>query len=155
MPPDSLSSPFQERACPESFLEGPKERELGTALILGASGGVGRMGIQMAKLLNARVIATASSEEKALRVKEFGADEVINYTQGGFADRVKELTNGEGADIVLDSVWADVWERAFTSLRVGGRFVTCGVTAGYKTELYLGQLFTRELSVMGVTEGSA
>ena len=124
-------------------------------LVLGASGGVGSMGVQIAKVMHGWVIATASSEEKALAVKKFGADEVVNYGKGELAQRVKELTGGQGVDVVFDSVGTDVWEQAFASLGPGGRFVTCGVTSGYKVELHLGQLFSQELTVMGVSEGPA
>jgi len=77
-----------------------------TVLIHAGAGGVGHVAIQLAKLKGARVITTVSSEQKRDFVKVMGADEVILYTQNGFADAVNELTGGKGADLVFDTVGA-------------------------------------------------
>ncbi len=125
-----------------------------TALILSASSGVGTAGIQVAKnVIGARVITTTSTEEKAQKAKELGADEVINYTNEDIAERVKELTNGRGVDVVLDHVGADFWPAAMASLAVGGRYGICGVTTGYKAELQMGMLFLKYQTVFGVFMG--
>ena len=125
-----------------------------TALILSASSGVGTAAIQVAKnVVGARVIATTSTPEKVEKARELGADEVINYWDEDVADRVKELTDGRGVDVVLDHVGADFWPAAIASLAMGGRYGICGVTTGYRAELQMGTLFTRYQTVFGVFMG--
>ena len=159
--PDSVS--YQEAAAvPTAFLPTwnmlvrkaqlkPWER----VLVLSASGGVGTAAIQVAKnVIGAQVIATTSSEEKAAKALKLGADHVINYTVEDIAQRVKELTDGMGVDAVVDHVGAEFFEAAFNSLKPGGRYGICGVTTGYKVQLHMGALFTKELQVFGVQMGS-
>ncbi|MCI0439362.1 MAG: zinc-binding dehydrogenase [Chloroflexi bacterium] len=125
-----------------------------TALILSASSGVGTAGIQVAKnVIGSKVITTTSTEDKARKARELGADEVINYTSEDIAARVKELTDGRGVDVVLDHVGADFWPAAMASLAVGGRYGICGVTTGYKAELQMGTMFLKHQTVFGVFMG--
>ena len=125
-----------------------------TALILSASSGVGTAAIQVAKnVVGARVIATTSTDEKARKARELGADEVINYTREDVELRVKELTDNRGANVVLDHVGADFWPAASRALAPGGRYGICGVTTGYKVDLQLGLLFLRNQTVFGVFMG--
>lgn len=125
-----------------------------TALILSASSGVGTAGIQVAKnVIGARVITTTSTDEKAQKAKELGADEVINYNNEDIAERVKELTGGRGVDVVLDHVGADFWPAITASLARGGRHGICGVTTGYRAELQMGAMFTSYHTVFGVFMG--
>ena len=125
-----------------------------TVLILSASSGVGTAGIQVAKrVIGARVITTTSTEEKAERARELGADEVIVYGRESIADRVRELTAGRGVDVVIDHVGADFWQDASRSLATGGRYGICGATTGLKVELQVGLLFVRNQSVFGVFMG--
>jgi NADPH:quinone reductase-like Zn-dependent oxidoreductase len=126
-----------------------------TVLVLSASAGVGTAAIQVAKsVVGATVIATTSSVEKATMAKEIGADHVINYTEENVSERVKELTNGRGVDVVLDHVGAQFFDDAYNSLKRGGRYGICGVTSGYAVNLQLGSLFTKQLQVFGVFMGS-
>ena len=126
-----------------------------TVLVLSASAGVGTAAIQVAKrVIGCRVIATTSTDEKAARVSELGADAVINYRTEDLPQRISELTDGEGVDVVVDHVGADFFPPAFASLKPGGRYGICGVTTGYKTEVHLGQMFTKHLSVFGVFMGA-
>jgi len=109
-------------------------------LIHAAGSGVGSVGIQIAKLRGARVITTASSEEKLSKARELGADEVINYTTTPkFSQRVKELTGGRGVHVVFDCVGATVWDESCASLKPGGRLVITGTTAGSQIPLAAAQ----------------
>ena len=125
-----------------------------TALVLSASSGVGTAAVQVAKnVIGARVIATTSTEEKAEKARELGADEVINYSEEDIAERVKELTDGRGVELVLDHVGSDFWKAAAASLAPGGRHGICGVTSGYRAELQMGQMFLKHQTVFGVFMG--
>ena len=126
-----------------------------TALVLSASAGVGTAAIQVAKrVVGARVIATTSTEAKAELARNLGADEVVNYNDEDVTARVKELTGGRGVDVVVDHVGAEFFDRAFNSMAPGGRYGICGVTAGFRAELNMGALFTRQQQVFGVFMGS-
>ena len=126
-----------------------------TALVLSASSGVGVAAIQVAKhVVGARVITTTSTPEKAARAREIGADEVILYNDEDIAERVAVLTDGRGVDLVVDHVGADFWEKAYGSLAVGGRYGVCGVTTGYRAQLHMGQLFSKQLTLFGVFMGA-
>jgi NADPH:quinone reductase-like Zn-dependent oxidoreductase len=105
--------------------------------------------------MGARVLATAGTAEKLQRALEIGADAVINHYAEDLVARVQALTAGEGVDVIIEHVGAAVWPACFRSLKVNGRLVTCGVTAGHRVELHLGQVFTRALSIMGVGRGTA
>ncbi|MCK9396766.1 MAG: zinc-dependent alcohol dehydrogenase family protein [Methylobacter sp.] len=95
-----------------------------TVLIHAGAGGVGHIAIQLAKLKGARVITTVSSEQKAEFVKALGADEAILYTKGGFADAVNDFTGGKGADLVFDTVGAEVFKESIPATAHFGRLVT-------------------------------
>lgn len=123
-------------------------------LVMAAGSGVSSYAIQIAHAVGARVIATAGRDDKLVRAREIGADEVINHYTEDIAARVQDLTQGEGVDVVIEHVGAAVWQACFRSLKVDGRFVTCGVTAGHRVDLHLGLVFTRALNIMGVGRGS-
>ena len=126
-----------------------------TVLVLSASAGVGTAAIQVAKrVLGARVIATTSTPEKAARAVELGSDQVINYNEEDITDRAKALTGGRGVDVVVDHVGAEFFQKAMASLRPGGRYGNCGVTAGFQAELNMGAMFTRQLHYFGVYMGT-
>lgn len=122
-------------------------------LILAAASGVGSAGVQIAKFFGAHVIATVGSDEKAGRVKELGADEVINHRSQEIVKEVKRLTNNRGADIVFEHVGAATWEKSLGSLAYGGRLVTCGATTGYDVRLDLRHLFIKQQRILGSTMG--
>jgi NADPH:quinone reductase-like Zn-dependent oxidoreductase len=123
-------------------------------LVLGAGSGVGSAAIQLAKLLGARVMATAGGEEKLQKAKELGADHVIHHGKQNIAEEVKHLTDRRGVDVVLEHVGTATWEASVASLAVGGRLVTCGATTGYEAKLDLRHLFSRQLSLLGSFMGS-
>jgi NADPH:quinone reductase-like Zn-dependent oxidoreductase len=119
-------------------------------LIQAVGSGVGSFGLLMAKGIGARVIATAGSDWKLEKAKELGADEVINYTTTPkFSQRVKELTDGRGVDVVFDCVGATVWDESCASLKPGGRLVITGTTAGSQIQFNLSVLQGRPLTLMG------
>ncbi len=118
-------------------------------LIIGAGSGVGSAAIQIAKLVNARVIATAGADWKLEKARELGADEVINHGRQSIVDEVKRLTRKRGVDVVVDHVGAAVWEACFESLATYGRLVTCGMTAGADLKLNGQGLFARQRTILG------
>ena len=101
-----------------------------TALVHAAAGGVGRLLVQMAHQLGARVIGTVSSEEKIKLAREVGADEVILYTQTDFEAETKRLTGGKGVDVVYDSVGKATFDKSMNVLRPRGMLVHYGSSSG-------------------------
>jgi NADPH2:quinone reductase len=101
-----------------------------TALVHAAAGGVGLLLVQMARAIGARVIGTASSEEKARLAREAGADEVIVFTQQDFEAEVKRLTGGKGVDVVYDGVGKATFEKNLNVMRPRGMLVLYGMSSG-------------------------
>ena len=101
-----------------------------TALVHAAAGGVGLLVVQMARAIGARVIGTASSEEKAQMAREAGADEVIVFTKHDFEPEVKRLTNGKGVDVVYDGVGKATFEKNLNVMRLRGMLVLYGMSSG-------------------------
>jgi NADPH2:quinone reductase len=97
-----------------------------TVLIHAGAGGVGLAAVQMAKHAGARVIATASSDERLDRLREFGLDDAINYREKDFVAEVRSLTKNRGADVILDSVGGENLQKSLTALAYRGRCVTFG-----------------------------
>lgn len=121
-----------------------------TALVLAAGSGVGSAAIQVAKLHGARVIATASTEEKLRKARELGADDTVNYVESAdFHKVVKRLTSGRGAEVVVEHVGAATWEKSMASLARNGRLVTCGATTGYDVRVDVRHLFYKHLALLG------
>jgi NADPH:quinone reductase len=123
-------------------------------LITAAGSGVSTFAIQLCRTLGARVITTASSGEKLQKAHALGAEAGIDYTREDILEGVHKFTGGEGVNVVLEHVGTPVWKACFESLKPGGRFVTCGVTAGHRVELHLGRVFSRGLTIMGVGHGT-
>jgi len=118
-------------------------------LVIGGSSGVGSAAIQIARLLGARIIATAGSEAKLERARALGAHETIHHASGDLAAEVKALTGKKGVEVVFEHVGGPVFERAVGALARGGRLVTCGATAGGKVSFDLNLLFGRHLTLLG------
>ncbi len=126
-----------------------------TAMVLSASSGVGTAAVQVVKgVVGASCIAVTSTEEKARQALDLGADHAVNYNTEDVAERVKEITGGRGVDLVVDPTGALLFEAAYSSLARGGRYGVCGVTTGYRAQLHLGQLFTKQAHLFGVFMGS-
>ncbi|HMH08273.1 MAG TPA: zinc-binding dehydrogenase [Terriglobales bacterium] len=125
-----------------------------TVLVLGAGSGVGIAAIQVAKLFHARVITTAGDEKKLERARGLGADHGINHYQQKISEEVKQLTNQEGVDIVVEHVGAATWEQSMKCLKPGGTLVTCGATTGSNASFDLRFLYARQLSLLGSYMGT-
>jgi putative PIG3 family NAD(P)H quinone oxidoreductase len=146
----------QAAAVPEVFftaqetiftLAGLQQGE--TLLIHAAASGVGTAGIQMARETGARIFVTAGSAEKIQRCIDLGATAGCNYKERDFADWVKEVTNGQGVDVIEDFIGAAYWERNLRSLKIGGRLVLVGLMGGVKIEANLGLIMTKRLQIFG------
>jgi alcohol dehydrogenase len=120
-----------------------------TVAILGASGGVGVACVQLAKRAGLRVVACTSSAEKAQRLRELGADEVVDMSQEDFSAAVWRLTEKRGADVVVDYTGQETWPGSIRCTRKGGRLVTCGATTGYEAVTDLRYVWRRELDIRG------
>lgn len=125
-------------------------------LILGASGGVGTGCVILAKMLGAEVIACASSDEKAERLRSLGADHVINYKEVNFSKWVIEnfgkpqrRTHEGGVDVVINFTGGDTWAPTLRCVKRGGKILVCGATAGYDPKEDLRYVWTFELQIMG------
>ncbi len=123
-------------------------------LVHAAGSGVGSIAIQIAKLHGARVITTASSEEKLAKARELGADETINYTRDDWPKEVKRLTDRRGVDVVFEHTGSETWQGSISSLKNNGRLVTCGATSGFDARTDLRQVFYRHLTILGSFMGS-
>jgi NADPH:quinone reductase-like Zn-dependent oxidoreductase len=123
-------------------------------LVQAAGSGVGSVAIQIAKLRGARVITTASSDEKLAKARELGADETINYTHADWPKEVRRLTDRKGVDVVVEHTGAETWPGSISALKNNGRLVTCGATSGYDARTDLRQVFYRHLTLLGSFMGS-
>lgn len=122
-------------------------------LIHGAGSGVGSAGVQLARMLGARVIATTSSDIRAEKLRELGADSVINYRTENVSDRIRQLTDKKGVEVVFDHVGSAVWDLSIKALVKGGRLVTCGATSGYQASTDLRYVFYKQIQILGSTMG--
>jgi NADPH2:quinone reductase len=125
-----------------------------TILILGASGGVGLTALELAKLMGAKVIAAASNKEKLDLCRQFGADEVINYTEESVKDRVKELTNGKGVDVIYDPVGGHFSELALRAIAWKGRHLVIGFANGEIPKIPINLTLLKGASIVGVFWGA-
>ena len=125
-----------------------------TLLVLGASGGVGLAAVELGKIMGAKVIAAASSDDKLALCKEYGADETINYETEDLKNRIKELTDGQGVDVVYDPVGGHYSEAALRSMAWEGRFLVVGFAAGEIPKIPLNLTLLKGCSIVGVFWGS-
>jgi NADPH:quinone reductase-like Zn-dependent oxidoreductase len=125
-----------------------------TILVHAAGSGVSVAAIQIARLVGARIVATARGAEKLARARELGAHDVIDYGQKDFFDEVRKITGKRGVDVVIDHVGQETFDRSIRCLAKGGRLVTCGGTSGPKLETDVRVVFFKGLSILGSTMGS-
>ena len=116
-----------------------------TLAVLGASGGVGLAAVELGKLMGARVIACASSDEKLAFARQHGADDGINYAASDLKDALRQLTGGKGVDVVYDPIGGAQGEAALRGMDWGGRFLVIGFAAGDIPKLPLNLVLLKEL----------
>lgn len=124
-----------------------------TLLVLGASGGVGLAAVELGKLMGARVIAAASSEEKLEFVKAAKPDELLNYGDGLLKDKVNALTDGRGADVIYDPVGGDLFDQACRCIAWNGRLLVIGFASGRIPEYKANLALLKGSSMVGVFLG--
>ena len=125
-----------------------------TVLIWGIGGGVAQAALQIAKLLGGFAIVTSGAAHKLEAARRLGADAVLDHGNVDVVAEVRRLTDGRGADVVVDSVGEKTWASTLRALKRGGRLVTCGATSGPRIELDLRRLFWHQWSLLGSTMGS-
>jgi NADPH2:quinone reductase len=123
-------------------------------LVTGASGGVGLAAVRLGKVLGARVIAAIGTADKEDIVRQAGADEVVSYTSGPpLREQVKALTEGKGADVILDVVGGDVFDECMRCLNFMGRVIVMGFTSGRIAEAKTNLILLKNASILGVFLG--
>ena len=125
-----------------------------TLLVLGAAGGVGLTAVEIGKIMGARVIAAASSDEKLALCQARGADALINYAKSDLREKVKELTAGKGVDVVYDPVGGAYAEPAVRSLAFLGRYLVIGFASGEIPKIPLNLLLLKQAAIVGVFWGA-
>ena len=120
-------------------------------LIHGGSSGIGTTAIQLAHAFGARVLTTAGSDEKCSACRSLGAEVAINYRSADFVAAVRDVTNGRGADLVLDMVGGDYLQRNLDCLAMDGRLVQIGMLGGLKAQVNMGPVLQRRLWITGST----
>jgi NADPH:quinone reductase-like Zn-dependent oxidoreductase len=123
-------------------------------LVWGIGSGVATAALQIAKALEARVIVTSSSDEKLERARAAGADAAVNHESADVVEAVKDVTDGRGADIVVEHVGEATWQRSLQAARTGGRITVCGATSGPNPPAALHRIWWKQLTIFGSTMGT-
>lgn len=148
----------ESAAVPEAYLTvydalvaqaGLSEGE--SVLVHGGSSGIGTAAIQLAKSMDCVVFVTAGSTEKLDRCRQLGADHAINYRDEDFADRIRDITDGRGVEVILDIVGGKYLVANLKSLATDGRMVVLGLIGGAKAEINLAAVLTKRLTIRGST----
>jgi len=159
--PDAVS--FVDAAClPVAYgtairmLETRGQLQAGDkVLILGASGGVGTCCVQLAKSLGCQVIACASSAWKAEKLKELGADHVIDTSTQNYVAEIHRMygkprtRGGGGVDVIVNYTGGETWAECFRALKLQGKLLTCGATAGYDPKTDIRYIWSFEFNILG------
>jgi NADPH2:quinone reductase len=125
-----------------------------TLVVTGAAGGVGLAAVEIGKKLGARVIAAASSTERLAVAQRYGADALIDYGREDLNARIKALTNGAGADVILDTVGGDVFDGCVRAMNWEGRLLVVGFAAGRIPQIPANLVLVKNYSVIGVVFGT-
>lgn len=152
-------TPVERAAIPVTFLTAwqmlvDKARVVPGELVLvhAAGSGVGAAAVQIAKLLGAEVIATASTPEKLASARSLGADHLVLSTDDVLA-AARRISGKRGVDVVVEHVGASTWETSILATAWGGRIVICGATSGYEARTDLRHVFFRQIAIFGSTMG--
>lgn len=144
----SLSTAFHGLKDRANLLKGE------TLLVLGASGAIGIAAVELGKAMGAKVIAAASSDEKLAYCKSKGADETINYESEDLKNRIKELTDGKGVDVILDPVGGKYTEAALRGIAWKGRYLIVGFANGEIPKIPMNLPLLKGCSILGVFWGN-
>jgi NADPH:quinone reductase-like Zn-dependent oxidoreductase len=125
-----------------------------TVLIMGGTSGVGMVGIQISKLYNCNVIATAGSKDKMDACLKLGADQVVNHREADWSKKVRDMTNKQGVDVVFEHIGKAAFPQEVALLKNGGTLVATGATTGYDSTLDLRYLFFKGTNLIGSTQGT-
>jgi NADPH2:quinone reductase len=125
-----------------------------TLLVLGAAGGVGLAAVELGKLMGARVIAAASSDDKLALCREYGADELLNYKDVDLRERLRQITGGRGVDVVFDPVGGSYAEPCVRSLAMDARYLVVGFAAGEIPRIAFNLVLLRSAALVGVFWGA-
>jgi NADPH:quinone reductase-like Zn-dependent oxidoreductase len=125
-----------------------------TVLIMGGGSGMGIAGIQIAKLFNCDVIATAGYKDKMNKCLQLGADNVVNHREPDWYKKVSEITNRQGVDVVYEHIGKTVFPQEVALLKMGGTLVSTGATTGYLSTIDLRYLFFKGTNLLGATQGT-
>ncbi|HKX82501.1 MAG TPA: zinc-binding dehydrogenase [Nitrososphaera sp.] len=123
-------------------------------LIMGGGSGMGIAGIQIAKLFNCDVVATAGNAEKMEKCIELGADHVVNHREEGWHKKVRQWAGKDGIDIIYEHIGKTVFPQSLGLLKMGGTLVSTGATTGYDSPIDLRYLFFRGINLLGATQGT-
>jgi NADPH:quinone reductase-like Zn-dependent oxidoreductase len=125
-----------------------------TILVMGGRSGVGTIAIQIAKMYNCTVVATAGNDDKMRKCREIGADFVVNHNEPDWYRKVREVTGKQGVDVVFEHIGKATFAQATTLLKTGGTLVSTGATTGYDTTIDLRYLFFKGTNYLGSTQGT-
>ena len=150
---DSHEASVVIRHCPTAFhlmfTKGKLQKDE-WVLIMGCSGGLGSVGVQIAKMTGAKVIGAAGSADRAQIGLDLGADFVVNYGEEDLTEAVMEITKGHGVDLVYDNISSPkTWPKAFAAIAHGGRLVTAGAHGGPVVELDCFKLYDSKITIIG------
>ena len=125
-----------------------------TVVIMGGGSGMGIAGIQIAKLFNCLVIATAGNKEKMDKCLQLGADFAVNHRESDWYRKVRQITNKQGVDVIFEHIGKTTFPQELSLLKMGGTLVTTGATTGYDSTIDLRYLFFKGINLLGATQGT-
>ncbi|HEY6949465.1 MAG TPA: zinc-binding dehydrogenase, partial [Nitrososphaeraceae archaeon] len=125
-----------------------------TVLIMGGGSGMGIAGIQIAKLFNCLVIATAGNKDKMDKCLQLGAEFAVNHRESDWYKKVREITNKQGVDVIFEHIGKSTFPQELSLLKMGGTLVSTGATTGYDSTIDLRYLFFKGINLLGATQGT-
>ena len=150
----AASFPLAGQTAYQMLINRAQVKEGDTVLVWGSSSGVGSFGLQIAKAIGCKVIATGGSTAKCKQASDLGADISLNHYEDDILGAVKDYTNGSGVDVVFEHSGASTWDVSMKILGKHGRVVTCGATTGPKVSIDLRYIFFKQQSILGSTMGN-